>query len=153
MLFILICLTDTFLHMKSPSAVRQGLVTPAENGDLVMRLADRQRFVLRIDAETMIDIVNAIFKPDAAVAAQPPHFVNCDLRAGRFDAIVGNLPAGLIVDDLASFERQTVAVGELANRADVNHCSISLSVRVISFTLRYDYTKSIIDCQALFETF
>ena len=108
------------------SAVSQGHVAPAQHRDLIVSLADFECFALRVHAVALVDVVDAVGKPHAAVAIVSLDSVDCFPCGLALYALGGNLPAGFVGDGLAVFKGQAVVVSELFNRADVNHFCISL---------------------------
>lgn len=86
-----------------------------------MRSADLHRFALRADAVALVDVVDPISKPHAAITVISLYRVDCFACALGFHAFGSNLPAGFVGDGLAVLERQPVVILELEDRANVNH--------------------------------
>ena len=105
-------------------AVSQISARPAIYADLIARLADFKRLLLGLHSLGTVDIVDAIGEPNAAVAAIFLDCVNGFACGFTLHALGSHLPAGLVPDNLAMFEGQTVIVGELENRTNVNHVVI-----------------------------
>lgn len=102
-------------------AVSQPHCAPVQHGDLIARSADFHCFALCVDAVALVNVVDTIGKPHAAVAAVGFDRIDCFACALGFHAFGSNLPAGFVGDGLAVFERQPVVILELEDRADVNH--------------------------------
>ena len=99
---------------------------PAIYADLIARLADFKRLLLGLYPLGTVDIVDAIGEPNAAVSCIRFDCVNSFTRCLALYALGSDLPARLVLNNLAIFERHAVVVGELTDRTNVNHV-ISLS--------------------------
>lgn len=100
---------------------------PTQNRDLVMRSANFQGFPLGLGAVALVDVVDAVGVPHAAVTAVSLDCVDGLAGAGGFDALGGNLPAGLVGGALTALESQAVVLFEVQNGANVNHFCFPLS--------------------------
>lgn len=97
---------------------------PAIYADLIARLADFKRLLLGLHSFGLVNIIDAVREPNAAVAAIFLDRIDSFAGGLTFNAISGDLPAGLVVDLLAMFEGQTVIFSEFENRTNVNHVVI-----------------------------
>ena len=102
-------------------AIGQIPARPAIYADLIARLADFKRLLLGLNSLGFVDIVDAIREPDTAVSAEVLDRVNGLACGLTFNAIGGDLPAGLVIDFLAIFKGHAVVFSELTNRTNVNH--------------------------------
>lgn len=93
-------------------AVSQAHRAPVQHGNLVARSADFHRFTLRVNSVALVDVVNTISKPHAAVTAVSLHRIDCFACASGFHAFGSNLPAGFVGGGLAVLERQSVVILE-----------------------------------------
>lgn len=94
---------------------------PAIYADLITRLADFKRLLLGLNSLGLVDIVDAIREPDAAVSAEVLDRIDSFAGGLTLHAIGGDLPAGLVIDFLAIFKGHAVVFSELDDRANVNH--------------------------------
>ena len=99
---------------------------PAIYADLIARLADFKRLLLGLHSLGLVNIIDAIRKPYTAVSCICFDCVNSFTRCLALYALGSDLPAGLVPNNLAIFERHAVVVSELTDRTNVNHV-ISLS--------------------------
>ena len=102
-------------------AIGQIPARPAIYADLIARLADFKRLLLGLNSLGLVDIVDAIREPDAAISAEVLDRVNGLACGLTFHAVGSDLPAGLVVDFLAIFKGHAVVFSELDDRANVNH--------------------------------
>ena len=109
-------------------AVGQGHLAPVKHADLITSPADLQGFPLRVDAVALVDVVDTAGEPDPAVAAVGLNRVNGLAIRAALDAFGGDLPAGLVGDGLAVLESEAVILGQLANRANVDHLWIPFRI-------------------------
>ena len=116
-------------------AVSQIPARPAIYADLIARLADFKRLLLGLHSLGLVNIINAVRKPHAAVAAIFLDRVNGFAGGLTFNAISGDLPAGLVIDLLAMFKGQTVIFSELENRTNVNYVVIPFRFVWVSLPL------------------
>lgn len=83
--------------------------------------------MLRINPAAFVDIVDTIGKPHAAVAIVGFYRIDSFASVTALNAFSCYLPAAFIGNGLAILKGQTVIVGQLANRANVNHFDVPLS--------------------------
>ena len=105
-------------------AVSQIAARPAIYADLIARLADFKRLLLGLHSLGLVNIIDAIRKPHTAVSAEVLNRIDSFAGGLTFNAIGSDLLAGLVPDNLAMFEGQTVIFSELENRTNVNHVVI-----------------------------
>jgi len=108
-------------------AVSQAHVVPTKHRDLIVRLADCESLALCVNTLALVDVVNTISEPHAAVALVSFDGVDCFSCVRGLDAFGCNLPARFVSDTLSIFQRQPVIVLKVLNGADVNHFGISFS--------------------------
>jgi len=88
-------------------------------------LANFERLALRVYSVALVDVVDTISEPHAAVAVVSLDSVDCFSCGLALYAFGGYLPAAFVGDRLASLERQPVIIAELEDRTNVNHLGIS----------------------------
>ena len=108
---------------------------PTKHRDLIVLSADGQSFVLGVHTLALVDVVHTIAVPHTAVACVSLYSVDGFACCVALYAFGSDLPAALVGDRLASFERQSFIVQQLLDGTDVNHCVgplfLSLSVYTI----------------------
>jgi hypothetical protein len=92
-----------------------------------MFTTDGQCLSLGVHSETVVNVVDAIFQPDAAVAAHGSNRLDGFFCTLGFDAVVGYLPAALVGYDFAILQSQAIVVGEFADSSYINHFYVPLS--------------------------
>jgi len=88
---------------------------------LIAPAADLHRFFFRIDADGVINIVDAAAEPDAAIAAQLAHQLDCGFWSRHLIAVVSYLPAAFISDDMARLQSKAVIIPQFPDSTHVNH--------------------------------
>lgn len=107
---------------------------PSENGDLIAHFAQRHGAFFGGDPLGEVHVVDAVLQPDTAgfgTVSTMENFANL-LRGLALDAHQADLPAGLILNDFAVSQGQTITLTQIADSANID-AAISGILHIISF--------------------